>query len=102
MTDAERVLWSCLRGKKLQGRKFRRQESIGAFIVDFYCYQEKLIIEVDGNSHNHAERKHYDAKRTTFLKTNGYKVIRFSNKEVFMDIKKVLKEISNAFKEDLP
>ena len=97
MTDAERVLWSYLRHKKLEGRKFRRQESIGAYIVDFYCHEEKLIIEIDGSIHNLKTQKIYDEKRTSFLETNGYRVMRFTNKEIFMRIHEVLSKISEGF-----
>lgn len=102
MTDAERVLWSYLRYRKQAGRKFRRQESIGSYIVDFYCHREKLIIEVDGFVHNSITQKLYDEKRTAFLKANGYRILRFTNQEIFMKISTVLHTIASTFNEIQP
>ncbi len=78
-TKAESVLWQIVRGKRLEGLRFRRQHPIESFIVDFICLDEKLIIELDGSQH--AESK-YDAKRYTRLKELGYTVLRFWNEEV--------------------
>ncbi|WP_238389841.1 endonuclease domain-containing protein [Arenibacter aquaticus] len=82
LTSAEAFLWNELKGKKLDGRKFRRQHSIGNYITDFYCAQENLIIELDGEMHNNAISTENDDKRTTFLNDKGYTVIRFMNKMV--------------------
>ncbi|MBO6607528.1 endonuclease domain-containing protein [Psychroserpens sp.] len=97
-TPAEAQLWKYLRGRQLQGRKFRRQHSIMYFIVDFYCPQEQLIIELDGEYHNDILQQAYDAKRTCLLQKHGFKVIRFENKDVFESIENVLLEIISAFK----
>ncbi|PIR77946.1 MAG: restriction endonuclease [Candidatus Magasanikbacteria bacterium CG10_big_fil_rev_8_21_14_0_10_36_16] len=78
-TKAEYVLWQELRKEKT-GFRFRRQVSIGAFIVDFYCHELKLIIEIDGPIHEN--QKEYDYIRENYLKNSGYKVIRFTNEEV--------------------
>ena len=82
LTSAEAFLWNELKGKKLDGRKFRRQHSIGNYITDFYCAQENLIIELDGEVHNNTISTENDDKRTTFLNDKGYTVIRFMNKMV--------------------
>lgn len=96
-TPAERKLWSELRRSQLDGIKFRRQQGIGPYIVDFYCPKFKLVIELDGESHNSIDAKEYDTERTQFLSLFNLKVIRFSNDEVYknMDavIQKILKEI---------
>jgi very-short-patch-repair endonuclease len=78
-TDAEAVLWNILRGKKLEGMRFRRQHPIENYIVDFICLEEKLIIEVDGSQH--AENT-YDEKRDAKLKEVGFTVMRFWNDEI--------------------
>src|SRR3989344_548172 len=75
-TKAEVLLWHYLKDKQL-GNKFRRQHSIGNFIVDFYCPKTKLIVEIDGSQHQENER--YDAKRTEYLTNLGYRVLRFWN-----------------------
>ena len=79
-TDAERFLWKLLSGKKLGGFKFRRQHIMQAFIVDFYCPRAKLIVEVDGEIHR--QNRDYDQERDRMLREQGYRVIRFQNKEV--------------------
>lgn len=91
MTDAERVLWSHLRAKRLNNLKFRRQQPIGNYIVDFVCFEKRLIIEVDGG--HHMENEKADLKRTQWLNERGYKVIRFWNNDVLQDFSGVYKEI---------
>ena len=79
-TDAERVLWRHLKTKQLGGLKFRRQEQIGYFIVDFVCYEKRLIIEADGGQH--AMEREKDEERTLWLNAQGFKVLRFWNHEI--------------------
>jgi len=98
MTEAELVLWSVLKGKKLEGRKFRRQHSIGHFIVDFYCSSEKLIIELDGKHHFTKEGREKDKERDEHLVLMNKKVLRFENKEVLNNLTEVLKRIKKEFK----
>ncbi|MBL7817369.1 MAG: isoleucine--tRNA ligase [Saprospiraceae bacterium] len=92
-TMAEAALWEMLRGKKLEGFKFRRQHQIEDFIVDFICLEKRLIIEVDGGYHETEEAKEYDKARTSYLVFNGYKVVRFKNEEVLGDTEGVLRKI---------
>jgi len=94
-TSAEAFLWKYLSKSQLEGRKFRRQHSIGNYIVDFYCPKEKLIIELDGEIHNKLEVQEKDQKRTDYLMSFGFTVIRFENKMVFDNLKSVLKEEEN-------
>jgi len=75
----------------LKGFKFRRQHPIGAFIVDFYCAKGKLVIEIDGPLH--LDQKEYDEYRTEWLETNGFQVIRFTNRQVIDEVETVLKRI---------
>ena len=102
LTPAEAALWKHLQKKQLKGRKFRRQHSIGYFIVDFYCASEKLIIELDGAIHLDFAQQNYDLERTQKLEDLGFQIIRFENKLVFEDTSWVLEEISNCFKEQQP
>ncbi len=80
-TFAERILWYSLRGSQLDGRKFTRQKGIGPYIVDFYCAEEKLAIELDGSVHDEPEVQRYDQAREEFLCREGVKVLRFKNDE---------------------
>ena len=82
MTTAEIILWSRLRSKKIDGYRFRRQQPIFDYIVDFYCHKLMLIIEVDGEIHSLKEIREYDKKRENILKINGYRLIRLSNLEI--------------------
>jgi very-short-patch-repair endonuclease len=99
-TSAEVALWVMLKSKKLEGRKFRRQYSIGRYIVDFCCPSEKLIIELDGNPHGEYHRIQKDETRDKFLESLGFKVLRFENRFVFQEPEFVKNEIRKAFKEE--
>ena len=90
-TEAENLLWMRLRNHQLNGLKFRRQHNIERFIVDFYCAQEKLVIEVDGLIHQYREKK--DAIRQEFLENQKLKVLRFSNDAVMSDVNEVIIQI---------
>jgi very-short-patch-repair endonuclease len=91
MTDAERALWYRLRAKRLLGWKFRRQQPIGNYIVDFVCHEAKLVIELDGGQH--VERADADARRTAWLESQGFRVLRFWNDAVLKETDAVLEEI---------
>ena len=89
-TEAEKALWRHLRSKGLSGLKFRRQQPIGAYIVDFVCLEKKLIIEVDGGQHaDSAEDRRRDAR----LRGEGYAVLRFWNSEVLGNLDGVMEVI---------
>jgi very-short-patch-repair endonuclease len=96
MTDAERLLWSRLRRKQLHGHMFRHQAPIPPYIVDFACLTIKLVIEVDGGQHN--VNKVADDRRTAWLESQGYKVMRFWNNEVLQNLDGVLEAIWLATK----
>ena len=96
-TDAEALLWSQLRSHQMLGFQFRRQEPIGKYIVDFVCYQRRLIIELDGGQHQ--EQAGYDLERTEWLNRRGFKVIRFWNDDVLGNIDGVLDSILMALQE---
>jgi very-short-patch-repair endonuclease len=91
MTDAEIKLWQELRQHQLDDFHFRRQHAIGHYIVDFCSPSKKLVIEVDGSQH--LEQEEYDQRRTTYLESRGYKVLRFWDHEVLEDLDAVLQAI---------
>ena len=91
LTDTERVLWKYLRAKQIEGLKFRRQEPIGNYIVDFVCYEKRIIIEVDGGQHS--VNKERDSKRDKWFREQGFKVLRFWDNEVLTNIEGVLEVI---------
>lgn len=96
-TEAENILWEYIRNRKINGFKFRRQHPIGtSYIVDFFCPDKNLIIEVDGSIHNVENVKENDKRREEFLIKWGYKLIRFKNEDVLYNIKMVLDSIKNA------
>jgi very-short-patch-repair endonuclease len=97
LTPAEATLWKYLQGSKLEGRKFRRQHSVGNYILDFYCPTERLGIELDGEVHNSDQAMAYDHERKLFLKAFDIKVLRFENKFVFDEIEWVLHRIKTEF-----
>jgi very-short-patch-repair endonuclease/type II restriction/modification system DNA methylase subunit YeeA len=94
-TDAEQLLWSCLRNRALGGYKFRRQHPVGDYILDFYCHEARLCIELDGGGHGETEQAQKDAERTAFLETQGIRVVRYWNHEVLTDLEVVLEDILN-------
>jgi very-short-patch-repair endonuclease len=98
LTSAEAYLWKQLQQRKLDGKKFRRQHSIENYIPDFYCPEERLIIELDGQVHFKPTAQENDEKRTKRLEELGFKVIRFENKMVFDNLQSVLQEIKDNFK----
>ncbi len=90
-TDVERLLWRLLRARQIEGLKFRRQEPIGRYIVDFVCFESKVIIEVDGGQHSIETEK--DKERDEWFKSQGFKVLRFWNNEVLTNTEGVLEVI---------
>jgi len=82
MTPTERMLWAILRQLKIKGLHFRRQAPFGYYILDFVCHRAKLVVEVDGSQHATPEGIRHDKKRTAFLKSRGYRVLRFGNLDV--------------------
>jgi very-short-patch-repair endonuclease len=92
-THAERALWQKLRLWQVEQHKFRRQQPLGSYIVDFVCLEKRLIIELDGGQH--AEQKNYDNERDTWLRDQGFVVLRFWNNEVLGNIGGVMETIYN-------
>jgi very-short-patch-repair endonuclease len=101
-TSAEAILWTCLQGRKLLGKKFRRQVGIGRYIVDFYCPECRLAIELDGAPHFAPNVEEQEAQRTKYLEALGIKVIRFENRAVHRDIEFVLEIIRENLRQRIP
>jgi very-short-patch-repair endonuclease len=95
-TEAERVLWNFLRNRKLDGLKFRRQHRIDRFILDFYCAEKRLGIEIDGSVHDTPTQQERDAERTKELEERGIRLLRFKNRTVTQEIASVLAAIRAA------
>ena len=95
MTEAEKLMWSKLRGRRFDGIKFKRQKPIAGYIVDFVALDSKLIVEIDGGQH--AERAAADAARTRVLEEAGYHVVRFWNHDVLRNIDGVLEALVQEF-----
>ena len=100
-TDAEMRLWSRLRGRRLRRWKFRRQHTIGGFILDFYCPEAGLAIELDGGGHAMAEQAAYDQERERRLADTGVRVLRFWDDQALKDTATVLEVIANALENPL-
>ena len=96
---AERKLWSMLRKRQVKGRRFRRQYSIGPYIVDFYCPEEQLVVEVDGAVHDDPVRRVYDNERAGYLQEEGLRIVRVSNDDVFNQPDVVVDAIAYYFRE---
>ena len=99
-TDAERKLWMHLRSRQMNGFKFRRQQPIGRYIVDFFCPESKLVVELDGG--HHTGQVEADMQRTDFLAKAGYRVLRFWDNEVLTDTEAVLQKIVNELNHPSP
>ncbi|WP_263282666.1 endonuclease domain-containing protein [Sphingomonas nostoxanthinifaciens] len=93
-TDAEAMLWTSLRSRRLAGAKFRRQVWLGQYIADFYCAEARLVVEADGSQH--FDQADYDERRRAWLEQEGFRVIRFWNNEVLTQREKVLAAIGDA------
>jgi very-short-patch-repair endonuclease len=100
LTPAEAVLWKCLQQSRLLGRKFRRQFSIDRYIVDFYCPECRLAIELDGQGHFVINVDSYEVERTKYLENSGIRILRFENKVIFENLDAVLEAIKAALTDE--
>lgn len=98
LTQAEKILWQSLRTNKLDGFHFRRQQIIDGFIVDFYCDEASLVIELDGGIHD--QQVEYDAERDAVLSARDLKVLRFKNEEIEQNLPQVLNQIREACRQN--
>ena len=94
MPTAEILLWSKIKSKQLKGLKFRRQYSIGDYIVDFYCPNLKLVIEIDGDSHAGEAAQQSDQERQKYIEGFGFLFLRFTNQEIYKNLDGVLGKIA--------
>jgi very-short-patch-repair endonuclease len=92
-TPAEKKLWQIVRNRNLNGRKFRRQQPIAKYVVDFYCHQSKLVIELEGEIHMDLEQMKYDNERNEFMVEIGLNVLRIKNEDLFDNEEKVIELI---------
>ncbi len=93
------MLWTCLKGRRMLGCKFRRQYGVGTFMIDFYSVEIKLGIELDGESHFHDRAQEYDQKRQKFIESFGIKIIRFLNDDIYEGLDGVLQAIGREIVE---
>jgi very-short-patch-repair endonuclease len=96
MTTAETILWRALRASRFEGRKFGRQVPIGKYVADFLCIEDKVIVELDGAPHDGLEQQIHDARRTIWLRSRGYRVLRIHNDTVIGGCDIALRLIRNA------
>ncbi len=99
MTDAERLLWRCLRMRRLGGHRFRRQVPVGPYIADFACLAARLVVEVDGGQHAGA---HHDRRRDEYLRAQGFRVLRFWNHDVLGNPEAVCEVVLAALGDGAP
>ena len=97
LTDAEERLWARLRRKQVLGVQFYRQKPIGNYIADFYAPVARLVVEVDGSQHVESEQVEHDRRRTAYLKQMGLRVLRYTDRQVLLELDPVLEEIFRAF-----
>jgi len=102
MTDAERKLWWHLKRIPIEGTHFRRQATVGPYFADFACHEKRVIVEVDGGQHNQTDYVLADARRTEYLESQRYRVLRFWNHEVLKNIEGVMESIYAAVREAGP
>lgn len=95
-TDVERNLWARLKSKQIEGVKFRRQQPLGPYVVDFVCLEKKIVVEIDGGHHNEDDVSLKDSDRAAWLVGEGYRVLRFWNNDVLNQMESVLEEIREA------
>jgi very-short-patch-repair endonuclease len=96
LTSAEATLWKQLQRRQLFGWKFRRQHSVGRFVLDFYCPDARLAVELDGSPHDSEAGQRRDVERDEFLVTHGIRVVRFENRDVITNLEGVLAEITRV------
>ena len=97
-TEAEKLLWYCLRGRQLYGLKFRCQYPFGPYVLDFYCHEYKLCVELDGGQHYESAGIQHDEQRQAFLTSHSIYTLRFSNRDVLQHLEAVLLQVAEAVK----
>ncbi len=99
ITPQEKILWNLLRNRNFHGVKFVRQYPVGPYIADFVCRKKRIVIEIDGGQHNEIKNKIYDDKRTEYLISKGYKVLRFWNNEIDNNLEGVYRKLLDFVEE---
>ena len=98
MTEPEKLLWSRLRSKQFNFLKFRKQHGIGPYIVDFYCPEKLIVIEIDGETHGEKTQVELDRQRDEYLSSIGVKVVRYTNREIMQNLEGVLGDLEDKIK----
>lgn len=101
-TETEKIMWEMLRGRRLNGLKFRRQHPYEHYVLDFFCVEHQLVVELDGSVHDILDQAAYDKERTNFLNERGLRVIRFGNEEIKKNLASVLRRIVEATNQPHP
>jgi very-short-patch-repair endonuclease len=102
LTDAEQRLWARLRRKQILGVQFYRQKTIGNYIADFYAPAARLVVEVDGSQHFDCPQAEHDRRRTAYLERVGLRVLRYTDRQVLLELDSVMEEIFRAVEEKIP
>jgi very-short-patch-repair endonuclease len=102
LTDAEKRLWARLRRKQILGVQFYRQKPIGNYIADFYAPAARLVVEVDGSQHFEPRQTEHDTRRTAYLKALGLRVLRYTDRQVLLELDSVTEEILRTVEEKIP
>jgi very-short-patch-repair endonuclease len=102
LTDAEQRLWARLRRKQILGLQFYRQKPIGNYIADFYAPSARLVVEVDGSQHFEPSQAEHDRQRADYLKQMGLRVLRYTDRQVLLELDSVAEEIFRAVEEKIP
>jgi very-short-patch-repair endonuclease len=98
-TFSEKILWNSLRNRRMAGVKFRRQHPVGQFVLDFFCREKSVAIEIDGRIHERIDKSEHDMERTKYLALRGITLLRFSNDQVLDNLPLVLREIQKSIGE---
>src|SRR5581483_6362873 len=102
MPKAEMLLWQLIKGKQVSGYKFRRQYSVGIYVLDFYCPTLRLAIEIDGSSHDGDDAQEYDTARQQYIEALGIQFLRFTNSDIYNNLEGVITKITNHVERQIP
>jgi very-short-patch-repair endonuclease len=98
-TEAEKVFWNWVKGRQMHGYKFRRQHTLAFYVADFYCHSLQLVVEIDGEIHNHEDNRKSDIERQKAIESMGIRVIRFTNQEVLCQPEVVIEKLEQVIHE---
>ena len=102
MTGAEVMVWRALRGGRVAGAKFRRQVPVGPYVADFLCLEARLVVEIDGPSHDSDEGRTHDVERDAWFERQGFAVLRFTNDLALTGTEILIREVERALRRAIP